>query len=126
MDKLESVQESILRRLGSIDDRLAGVDVRLAGIDDRLAGIDVKFAGMSSSIALLQILTVGVILAIIGLSKAEIAELGLRLEAPLEHTWSCYDGNELPCEGCDSCVLRARGFEEAGIPDPLMVRLGRA
>ena len=63
---------------------------------------------------------------IIGLSKAEIAELGLRLEAPLEHTWSCYDGNELPCEGCDSCVLRARGFEEAGIPDPLMVRLGRA
>ena len=63
---------------------------------------------------------------IIGLSKAEIAELGLRLEAPLEHTWSCYDGSELPCEGCDSCLLRARGFEEAGIPDPLMVRLGRA
>ena len=63
---------------------------------------------------------------IIGLSKAEIAELGVRLEAPLEHTWSCYDGSELPCEGCDSCLLRARGFEEAGIPDPLMVRLGRA
>jgi len=63
---------------------------------------------------------------IIGLSKAEIAELGVRLEAPLEHTWSCYDGSELPCEGCDSCILRARGFEEAGIPDPLMVRLGRA
>jgi 7-cyano-7-deazaguanine synthase len=63
---------------------------------------------------------------IIELSKAEIAEMGLRLEAPLEQTWSCYDGNELPCEGCDSYVLRARGFEEAGIPDPLMVRLGRA
>ena len=63
---------------------------------------------------------------IIGLSKAEIAELGVRLEAPLEQTWSCYDGSELPCEGCDSCILRARGFEEAGIPDPLMVRLGRA
>ena len=63
---------------------------------------------------------------IIGLSKAEIAELGLRLEAPLEHTWSCYDGSELPCEACDSCILRARGFEEAGIPAPLMVRLGKA
>lgn len=63
---------------------------------------------------------------IIALSKAEIAELGVRLEAPLEHTWSCYDGGDLPCEGCDSCVLRAKGFEEAGIPDPLMVRLGRA
>jgi len=70
--RLESVLESILRRLGSIDDRLAGVDVRLAGIDDRLAGFDVKFAGMSSSIALLQILTVGVILAIIAGAVATI------------------------------------------------------
>ena len=63
---------------------------------------------------------------IIGLSKAEIAELGVRLKAPLEHTWSCYEGGEVPCGRCDSCALRAKGFEEAGIPDPLMVRLGRA
>lgn len=63
---------------------------------------------------------------IIDLSKAEIAELGVRLKAPLEHTWSCYRGGDVPCGGCDSCILRARGFEEAGIPDPLMVRLGRA
>ena len=63
---------------------------------------------------------------IIELSKAEIALLGVKLEAPLEQTWSCYGGSEFPCEGCDSCVLRAKGFQEAGIPDPLMVRLGRA
>ena len=63
---------------------------------------------------------------IIELSKAEIAELGVRLKAPLEHTWSCYEGGDIPCGGCDSCVLRANGFDQAGIPDPLMVRLGRA
>ncbi len=63
---------------------------------------------------------------IIELSKAEIAELGVRLQAPLDDTWSCYEGGELPCGACDSCILRAKGFEEAGIADPLLVRLGRA
>ena len=63
---------------------------------------------------------------IIELSKAEIAEMGLRINAPLEYTWSCYQGGEIPCGGCDSCILRAKGFEEAGVSDPLLVRLGRA
>jgi 7-cyano-7-deazaguanine synthase len=63
---------------------------------------------------------------IIELSKAEIAGMGTRIKAPLEYTWSCYQGGDVPCGGCDSCVLRAKGFEEAGIPDPLLVRLGRA
>ena len=63
---------------------------------------------------------------IIDLTKAEIATLGIRLGAPLEHTWSCYQGGEAPCGSCDSCILRARGFAEAGIPDPLLASLGRA
>ena len=62
---------------------------------------------------------------IIRMSKAEIVEMGTRLGAPLEYTWSCYEGGEAPCGACDSCVLRARGFEEAGIEDPLLARLGK-
>ena len=62
---------------------------------------------------------------IIDLSKAEIVALGMKLGAPLEYTWSCYEGGETPCGSCDSCILRAKGFAEAGVPDPLLVRLGR-
>jgi len=60
---------------------------------------------------------------IIRMSKAEIVKMGTILNAPLEHTWSCYEGGESPCLTCDSCVLRARGFEEAEIADPLLARL---
>ena len=61
---------------------------------------------------------------IIQMSKPEIVRFGMRLEAPLEHTWSCYEGGEQPCGRCDSCVLRAKGFAEAGVEDPLLARLG--
>ena len=62
---------------------------------------------------------------IISLSKAGIVRMGMDLDAPLDRTWSCYlDGSE-PCGGCDSCVLRARGFAQAGYRDPLLARLGR-
>ena len=57
---------------------------------------------------------------IIDLSKAEIVTFGMKLGAPLEYTWSCYEGRETPCGSCDSCILRAKGFAEAGVPDPLL------
>lgn len=60
---------------------------------------------------------------IIHLTKAEIATLGVELGAPLEHTWSCYEGGEFPCGACDSCILRVKGFAEAGITDPMLARL---
>lgn len=58
-------------------------------------------------------------------NKKEIAELGTKLNAPLEWSWSCYEGDEIPCGKCDSCLLRAKGFEEAGLEDPLVIRLKR-
>lgn len=63
---------------------------------------------------------------IIRLSKAEIVKMGMELGAPIEHTWSCYRAGRVPCGSCDSCVLRAKGFQEAGVPDPLLLRLGVA
>lgn len=54
------------------------------------------------------------------LTKAEIVRLGHELGVPFEWTWSCYEGKEAPCGECDSCLLRAKGFREAGIEDPLL------
>jgi len=51
------------------------------------------------------------------LSKAQIVQLGAQLGVPFELTWSCYAGGEKPCGHCDSCKLRAKGFEEAGVKD---------
>jgi len=61
-----------------------------------------------------------VVTPLIQMKKSEIITLGVQLGAPLHVTWSCYGNNDTPCEDCDSCVLRAKGFEEAGIPDPIL------
>jgi 7-cyano-7-deazaguanine synthase len=53
------------------------------------------------------------------LTKKEIIQEGLRLKAPLHQTWSCYAGGQKACGKCDSCLLRLKGFAEAGIPDPI-------
>lgn len=59
---------------------------------------------------------------IIHLSKAEIVQKGIELNAPLHLTWSCYRGEDLACGTCDSCALRLRGFEQVGISDPILYR----
>jgi 7-cyano-7-deazaguanine synthase len=56
---------------------------------------------------------------IIHLSKSEIVKKGIELNAPLHLTWSCYRSEDLACGTCDSCALRLRGFEQAGINDPI-------
>ena len=56
---------------------------------------------------------------IIHLSKAEIIKKGMELNAPLHLTWSCYQNEVEACGVCDSCALRLRGFQKAGVADPI-------
>ncbi len=53
------------------------------------------------------------------LTKADIVRLGVRLGVDMGATTSCYDPSKTgtPCGHCDACFLRAKGFEQAGVPD---------
>jgi 7-cyano-7-deazaguanine synthase len=57
---------------------------------------------------------------LIALTKAEIVKLGQRLGVDYGRTWSCYDPTPqgTPCGRCDACLLREKGFREAGMEDP--------
>src|SRR5919109_448039 len=61
---------------------------------------------------------------LIALTKAEIVKLGQRLGVDYGLTWSCYDPTPsgTPCGRCDACLLREKGFREAGIEDPALSR----
>ena len=63
---------------------------------------------------------------LIDLSKADIIRLGLDCGVDYAMTHSCYDPapGGRPCGACDSCLLRAKGFAEAGVADPLLARYG--
>jgi 7-cyano-7-deazaguanine synthase len=56
---------------------------------------------------------------LVAMTKAEVVRLGMDLGAPLELTWSCYQGEAAPCGRCASCQRRAEAFREAGVRDPL-------
>ncbi|MCG8608090.1 7-cyano-7-deazaguanine synthase QueC [bacterium] len=56
---------------------------------------------------------------IIHLQKYEIVKKGVDLGVPFQLTWSCYQSNDLACGLCDSCGFRLRGFQRAGVEDPI-------
>lgn len=66
-----------------------------------------------------------IVTPLISKTKTDIVNLGVKYRVPFELTWSCYKGGKNPCGKCDSCVLRAKGFEGAGRKDPL-VKPGRS
>jgi len=59
---------------------------------------------------------------LISLMKRDIVKKGSELGAPFELTWSCYRDMDVACGVCDSCALRLRAFQEAGIEDPVVYR----
>jgi len=61
-----------------------------------------------------------IVTPLIGMRKAGIIEVGQKLRAPFHLTWSCYRRTDISCGNCESCLLRLRGFREAGIEDPLV------
>lgn len=65
-----------------------------------------------------------VVAPLVHLSKAEIVRLGHRLGVPFHLTHSCYRGQVPACGTCDACLLRLKGFREAGLPDPLPYAAG--
>jgi 7-cyano-7-deazaguanine synthase len=56
---------------------------------------------------------------VINLKKSEIVKRGIELHAPFELTWSCYTSEDQACGVCDSCALRLRAFQVAGVEDPI-------
>jgi 7-cyano-7-deazaguanine synthase len=64
-----------------------------------------------------------IVTPIINLAKKDIVLKGLELKAPLHLTWSCYQEEEQACGVCDSCALRLRGFQNAGVEDPIRYKI---
>lgn len=56
---------------------------------------------------------------LVHLSKSEIVRAAVAVGVNLGHTWSCYQSEDAACGVCDSCRLRLRGFERAGLVDPI-------
>ena len=63
-----------------------------------------------------------IVTPVISLTKAEIVRRGRQLAAPFEKTWSCYQAEAEACGACESCLLRLKGFAEAGAEDPISYR----
>ena len=61
-----------------------------------------------------------IITPIIHLRKFDIVNKGMELNVPFELSWSCYRNTDIACGTCDSCALRLRGFQLAGLEDPLI------
>ena len=67
---------------------------------------------------------VEIVTPLIHMKKSEIVKKGSELKAPFHLTWSCYQNSERACGRCESCVLRLKGFKEAGVKDPIPYEKG--
>ena len=68
---------------------------------------------------------IALVAPLIHMSKGEVVKRGMELGAPLDLTWSCYQNEEIACGICESCFLRLKGFEAAGVEDPIEYSNGK-
>lgn len=54
--------------------------------------------------------------------KEDVIKIGERLKVPFEDTWTCYKGGAKPCGVCPACQVRIKGFKNANLEDPLLVK----
>ncbi|EQC44653.1 queuosine biosynthesis protein QueC [Bacteriovorax sp. BSW11_IV] len=62
---------------------------------------------------------ISIVTPVIDLKKEQIVKMAVELGAPLKSSYSCYARGDKACGVCDSCALRLRGFQKAGIEDPI-------
>ena len=68
--------------------------------------------------------SIEIVTPLIDMKKSEIVKKGLELNTPFHLSWSCYKRSDLACGECESCLLRLKGFREAGdTEDPLPYKL---
>lgn len=79
-----------------------------------------QLADYSTKAAVQEQRQIAVETPLLHLSKKDIVLLGKELHAPLELTTSCYNGAQAACGQCDSCLLRLKGFADAGVSDPIL------
>jgi len=83
----------------------------IAAFNDLLRVVEAKTC--CSDPALVRVLA-----PFVHMSKSDIVALGARLEVPYEITWSCYEGGDVHCGQCGTCVERKEAFALAGVTDP--------
>ncbi|MCX7833745.1 MAG: 7-cyano-7-deazaguanine synthase QueC [Ignavibacteria bacterium] len=64
-----------------------------------------------------------IVTPIIHFSKKDIVINSIKKKVPLHLTWSCYKNSNIACGECDSCAFRLRGFQQAGIEDPIKYKV---
>ena len=81
-----------------------------------------RLANLATKAAVQDELAITINAPLIDMSKADIVRMGTRLGVDYSETVSCYDADDTgrACGQCDSCILRRRGFDDAGIPDPTL------